>query len=94
MSNPFVAEIRIFAFNFAPTGWALCAGQLLGAFGLTEPEAGSDAGNTRTRAELLDGEQHPTRVRASWMSDADIEALARNYPAPGPRSDSETPELP
>src|ERR687896_2135373 len=27
----------------------LCAGQRLGAFGLTEPEAGSDAGNTRTR---------------------------------------------
>ena len=30
----------------------LCAGERLGAFGLTEPEAGSDAGNTRTRAEL------------------------------------------
>jgi len=29
MSNPFVAEIRIFAGNFAPTGWALCNGQLL-----------------------------------------------------------------
>jgi alkylation response protein AidB-like acyl-CoA dehydrogenase len=30
----------------------LCSGELLGAFGLTEPEAGSDAGNVRTRAEL------------------------------------------
>src|ERR1700688_4209371 len=29
MSNPFVAEIRIFPFNFAPTGWAFCNGQLL-----------------------------------------------------------------
>jgi microcystin-dependent protein len=29
MSNPFVAEIRIFAFSFAPKGWALCNGQLL-----------------------------------------------------------------
>jgi microcystin-dependent protein len=29
MSNPFVAEIRMFAGNFAPTGWALCNGQLL-----------------------------------------------------------------
>jgi microcystin-dependent protein len=29
MSNPFVAEIRIFAGSFAPTGWALCNGQLL-----------------------------------------------------------------
>jgi short-chain 2-methylacyl-CoA dehydrogenase len=33
----------------------LCSGELLGAFGLTEPEAGSDAGNTRTRAALEDG---------------------------------------
>ena len=29
MSNPFVAEIRIFAGNFAPTGWAQCNGQLM-----------------------------------------------------------------
>jgi short-chain 2-methylacyl-CoA dehydrogenase len=34
----------------------LCSGQRLGAFGLTEPEAGSDAGNTRTRARLDGGE--------------------------------------
>jgi short/branched chain acyl-CoA dehydrogenase len=34
----------------------LCAGELLGAFGLTEPDAGSDAGNTRTRARLDGGE--------------------------------------
>jgi len=32
----------------------LCSGERLGAFGLTEPEAGSDAGNTRTRARLDD----------------------------------------
>jgi microcystin-dependent protein len=29
MSEPFIAEIRIFAGNFAPRGWALCNGQLL-----------------------------------------------------------------
>ncbi len=34
----------------------LCAGRALGAFGLTEPEAGSDAGATRTRAEA-DGDE-------------------------------------
>ena len=34
----------------------LCSGEILGAFGLTEPEAGSDAGNTRTRARLEDGD--------------------------------------
>src|SRR3954454_20297217 len=34
----------------------LCSGQKLGSFGLTEPEAGSDAGNVKTRAELDGGE--------------------------------------
>jgi alkylation response protein AidB-like acyl-CoA dehydrogenase len=34
----------------------LAAGEGLAAFGLTEPNAGSDAGATRTRAELRDGE--------------------------------------
>src|SRR5450631_2790921 len=34
----------------------LCSGERLGAFGLTEPEAGSDAGNTRTKARLEDGD--------------------------------------
>lgn len=29
MADPFVAEIRIFPFNFAPTGWAWCDGQLM-----------------------------------------------------------------
>jgi microcystin-dependent protein len=29
MSDPFVAEIRVFPFNFAPRGWAACDGQLL-----------------------------------------------------------------
>jgi microcystin-dependent protein len=29
MADPFVAEIRIFPFNFAPNGWAFCDGQLM-----------------------------------------------------------------
>jgi len=29
MAEPFLAEIRIMSFNFAPKGWALCNGQLL-----------------------------------------------------------------
>ena len=29
MSEPFIGEIRIVGFNFAPVGWALCDGQLL-----------------------------------------------------------------
>jgi short-chain 2-methylacyl-CoA dehydrogenase len=35
---------------------ALCSGQALGAFGLTEPGGGSDAGATRTTATVQDGE--------------------------------------
>jgi len=35
---------------------SLCSGQALGAFGLTEPGAGSDAGGTRTTARLEDGQ--------------------------------------
>ncbi|HEV6968242.1 phage tail protein [Roseateles sp.] len=29
MSEPFIAEIRVLPFNFAPTGWATCDGQLI-----------------------------------------------------------------
>lgn len=29
MSEPFLGEIRMFGFNFAPTGWAMCNGQLV-----------------------------------------------------------------
>src|SRR5688572_14296481 len=29
MAEPFLSEIRIFSFEFAPKGWALCNGQLL-----------------------------------------------------------------
>lgn len=29
MADPFLAEIRIYPFNFAPSGWAFCDGQLL-----------------------------------------------------------------
>ena len=29
MADPFVAEVRIFPFNFAPKGWAFCDGQLM-----------------------------------------------------------------
>jgi short-chain 2-methylacyl-CoA dehydrogenase len=35
---------------------SLCGGERLASFGLTEPEAGSDAGNVRTTAKLEDGE--------------------------------------
>jgi microcystin-dependent protein len=29
MAAPFIRELRIFGFNFAPVGWAFCDGQLM-----------------------------------------------------------------
>lgn len=29
MSDPYIGEIRLFAFGFAPNGWAMCDGQIL-----------------------------------------------------------------
>ncbi len=54
----------------------LASGQVLGGFGLTEPEAGSDAGGTRTRAALADGEWVidgekafiTSGLRADWLT--------------------------
>src|SRR5215475_6331885 len=50
--------IYLFGSEAQKTEWMprLTSGEILGAFGLTEPEAGSDAGNVRTRAVLEDGE--------------------------------------
>jgi short-chain 2-methylacyl-CoA dehydrogenase len=44
----------------------LCAGRALGAFGLTEPDAGSDAGGTRTTARL-DGDE----ATGEWVIDGE-----------------------
>lgn len=48
MADPFVAEIRIFPFNFAPKGWAWCDGQIMplsqntALFSLLGPTYGGD----------------------------------------------------
>jgi short/branched chain acyl-CoA dehydrogenase len=49
--------IYLFGSDEQKTEWMprLCSGEALGAFGLTEPEAGSDAGNVKTRA-VQDGD--------------------------------------
>jgi short/branched chain acyl-CoA dehydrogenase len=50
----------------------LCAGEILGAFGLTEPEAGSDAGNTQTRA-VLDGDEWVINGTKQFITNAGTE---------------------
>jgi len=68
MSEPFVAEIRIFAGNFAPRSWAFCDGQLLpvaqntALFSLIGTTYGGD-GRTTTALPNLQGRapMHPGR---------------------------------
>ncbi len=68
MSEPFIAEIRIFAGNFAPRGWAFCNGQLLpvaqntALFSLIGTTYGGD-GRTTTGLPNLEGRaaMHPGR---------------------------------
>ena len=57
-SNLCVNQIRRWGSDEQKDEWLprLCGGERLASFGLTEPEAGSDAGNVRTRATLADGE--------------------------------------
>ena len=68
MSEPFIAEIKIFAGNFAPRGWSLCDGQLLpiaqntALFSLIGTTYGGD-GRTTTALPDLKGRapMHPGR---------------------------------
>ncbi len=68
MSEPFIAEIRIFAGNFAPRGWAFCDGELLpisentALFSLIGTTYGGD-GRTTTALPDLRGRapMHPGR---------------------------------
>jgi microcystin-dependent protein len=58
--DPFVAEIRLLPFTFAPSGWAFCAGQILSIsqntalFSLLGNEFGGD-GNTTFALPTLNG---------------------------------------
>ncbi len=68
MAEPFIAEIRIFAGNFAPRGWAFCNGQLLpiaqntALFSLIGTTYGGD-GRTTTALPNMQGRapMHPGR---------------------------------
>lgn len=68
MSEPFIAEIRIFGFNFAPRGWAFCDGQLLpiaqntALFSLIGTTYGGDGRTTTALPNLQDRTpMHPGR---------------------------------
>jgi len=50
---------------------ALCSGEKLAAFGLTEPEAGSDAGGTKTRA-VLEGNTYTVNGRKIYITNGSV----------------------
>src|ERR671934_1375449 len=70
MSQPFIGEIRMFAGNFAPAGWAFCNGQLLAIsendalFNLIGTTYGGDGQSTfalpdlRSRVPIHQGNSH------------------------------------
>ena len=64
----------------------LCSGRSLGAFGLTEPEAGSDAGGTRTTA-VRDGDEYVLNGSKMWITSGAIADVvtctAKTDPAAG-----------
>ena len=76
MAEPFLAEIRIFSFSFAPRGWAMCNGQLLpinqnqALFSLLGTTYGGDGRVTfalpdlRGRAQIHQGSGHTLGERA------------------------------
>jgi microcystin-dependent protein len=60
MSDQFLAEVRIFPFNFPPTGWAFCNGQLMpisqntALFALLGTTYGGDGKSTFALPDMLD----------------------------------------
>jgi microcystin-dependent protein len=89
MADPFVAEIRIFPFNFAPKGWAWCNGQLLpisqntALFSLLGTIYGGDGKSTFALPDL-EGSAPMHVGQASGSSD---------HPFPGEVGGSETVTL-
>ena len=73
---------------------SLTSGEALGAFGLTEPGGGSDAGATRTRAELRDGEWVVNGTKAFITnSGTDITTLVTTTAVTGMRPDGKKKEI-
>jgi microcystin-dependent protein len=84
MSDPFVAEIRIFPFNFAPKGWAFCDGQLLpisrtlALFSLLGTVYGGDGKSTFALPDMQGNAPHPSRSGSGlfrftiWVSMAGV----------------------
>jgi microcystin-dependent protein len=95
MADPFVAEIRIFPFNFAPKGWAFCDGQLLplsqntALFSLLGTVYGGDGRSTFALPDLRDsyamgpgqGTGLSERQLGEKLGEGDVTLLPSEIPA-------------
>jgi microcystin-dependent protein len=86
MAEPFVAEIRVFPFNFTPTGWVSCAGQLLpisehtALFSLLGTRYGGNGKSTFAVPDLRDrAPMHPGPSAPAAASDSKQPYLTMNY---------------
>lgn len=107
MAEPFLSEIRIMSFNFAPKGWALCNGQLLpinqnqGLFSLLGTTYGGDGRVTfalpdlRARTPIHVGSGHTLGERggeqAHTLSISEIPTHTHLVNASGAAADTNVP---
>src|SRR5512147_3262759 len=107
MAEPFLSEIRIVSFQFAPKGWALCNGQLLpinqnqGLFSLLGTTFGGDGRvnfalpDLRGRVPIHVGSGHTLGERggeqAHTLSIAEIPQHAHVWSASGTAASTNTP---
>lgn len=107
MAEPFLAEIRIMSFNFAPKGWALCNGQLLpinqnqALFSLLGTTYGGDGQvnfalpDLRARAPIHTGSGHTLGERGGeqshTLSMAELPAHTHNARAVSANGDAPSP---
>src|SRR5438034_5678500 len=106
MAEPFLSEIRIMSFNFAPKGWAFCNGQLLpinqnqALFSLLGTTYGGDGRvnfalpNLRGRAPMDDGGGHTLGETGGQESSTLTAAQmpAHTHPASGTPNLADNPQ--
>src|SRR4051812_32871560 len=107
MAEPFLSELRLMSFNFAPKGWAMCDGQLLpinqnqALFSLLGTTFGGDGRvnfalpDLRGRAPIHVGSGHNLGERAGeqahTLSIAEMPAHAHSAMAASNNSDTNVP---
>ena len=86
MAEPYIGEIRMFAGNYAPVGWALCNGQLMAISQNTALFSLLGAAYTRRAPPPLRGRRQPVHVLNRAGSTPRCHALCGFGVDPAPKS--------